>query len=119
MGIDMSPESGLTYAKPELSLKAKKRREKIDAQNERAAREIVRKRDLGTCRIPGCRERGEHLHHIVFRSRSRGLRWNPKNLCLLCADHHALIHAGIITIAGNADDELIITGDVDRLRFRL
>jgi hypothetical protein len=27
--------------------------------------------------------------------------------------------AGVIHIAGNADDEIIVTGDVDRLRFRL
>ncbi len=119
MGVDMSDETGLRFPKPELSAKAKKRRDKLDQQNERAAREIVHKRDLGKCRIPGCKERGEHLHHIVFRSKSRGLRWNPKNLCLLCPDHHSLIHSGIIRIAGDADDELIITGDVDRLRFRL
>lgn len=117
--MDMTPESGLKFAKPELSATAKKRREKQDAQNERAAREIVRKRDLGKCRIPGCKERSEHLHHIVFRSRSRGLRWDPRNLCSLCADHHALVHGGIITISGDADQELEIRGDVDRLRFRL
>lgn len=117
--MDMSPETGLRFAKPELSAKAKKRRDKQDQQNERAAREIVRKRDHGKCRIPGCKERSEHCHHIVFRSRSRGQRWNPANLCSLCVDHHTLVHKGIIKIEGSADEELIITGDVDRLRFRL
>lgn len=117
--MDMSPESGLKFAKHELSAAKKKRRAKLDAQNERAAREIVRKRDLGKCRIPGCTERAEHLHHIVHRSQSKRLRWLPANLCSLCPDHHALEHNGVITIAGNADEQLIITGDVDRLRFRL
>lgn len=117
--MDMSPETGLRFAKPELRASTKKRREKLDAQNERAARAIVRKRDHGHCRIPNCKERSEHLHHIVYRSRSKSLRWLPANLVSLCADHHALVHGGVIQISGNADEEIIVTGDVDRLRFRL
>lgn len=105
--------------KPELRRAAKKRKAKLDARDERACREIVRARDHGHCRIPNCRERSEHLHHLVYRSKSRGLRWDPRNLVSLCADHHALVHAGVITITGNADEEIVITGDVDRLRFRL
>jgi len=42
-----------------------------------------------------------------------------QNNCLICTGHHALRHAGKIQIQGNADEELIITGDVDALRFRL
>jgi hypothetical protein len=105
--------------KPEPRIVKKKRHQKLDAKDERAAREIVRRRDKGKCSIPGCKERAIHLHHIVYRSKSKRLRWDPRNLCSLCADHHALEHAGIITISGNADEELTITGDVDRLRFRL
>jgi hypothetical protein len=37
----------------------------------------------------------------------------------LCVDHHRLGHAGVITIRGNADKDLTITGDVDRLKIRL
>jgi hypothetical protein len=34
-------------------------------------------------------------------------------------EHHQLEHAGVISISGNGDEEIIITGDVDALRFRL
>lgn len=105
--------------KPEPRCVTKKRAEKVDAKNERAAREIVRKRDHGKCRIPGCTERAVHLHHIVYRSKSKALRWDPRNLVSLCVDHHRLEHAGEIQISGDADGELIITGNVDLLRFRL
>ncbi len=105
--------------KPEPRIVSKHRRAKLDAKDERAAREIVRARDHGKCCIPGCKDRAVHLHHITYRSKSRGLRWDQRNLCSLCADHHALVHAGEIKIAGNADEELIITGNIDRLRFRL
>ncbi len=107
------------HAKPELSAVQKKRKEKRDAQDERACREITRKRDGGRCRIPNCHERAEHLHHIVYRSKSKRLRWKTENCVWLCADHHSLQHAGVIHISGNADEEIIVTGDVDRLRFRL
>lgn len=105
--------------KPEPRIVAKKRREKNALRDERACREIVRKRDGGRCRIPNCNNRDVELHHIVYRSRASKRKWHPGNCCLLCRDHHALRHAGIIQIAGDADGELIITGDVDRLKFRI
>jgi len=97
----------------------KKRKQKLDAKDERACREIVRARDKGRCRIPNCAERATELHHITYRSKSKGLRWDPRNLVSLCKDHHALRHAGIIQISGNADEEIVVTGDTERLRFRL
>ena len=106
-------------AKPEPRCVAKRRAQKDDAKDERGARAAVRSRDQGRCRIPNCHERSVHLHHIVYRSKSKRLRWRTENLVSLCADHHALEHAGVITISGNADEEIIVTGDVDRLRFRL
>lgn len=106
-------------AKPEPRCVTKKRAQKLDAKDERACREIVRARDKGRCRIPNCSERAVHLHHIVYRSKSKRLRWDPRNLVSLCADHHALEHAGEITISGDADQEIVVTGDVDKLRFRL
>jgi 5-methylcytosine-specific restriction endonuclease McrA len=105
--------------KPEPRVVTKTRRAKLDAKDERAAREIVRKRDGGKCRIPGCLERATELHHLVYRSKSRGLRWHPANLVPLCREHHQLEHAGVIQISGNADEEIVITGDVNRLKFRL
>ena len=106
--------------KPEPRCVTKKRKQKINIRDERACREIVRARDKGRCRVPNCNERdGLEMHHITYRSHSTKNRWNPKNCCLLCKDHHDLRHAGVIHISGDADGELVITGDVDRLRFRI
>lgn len=105
--------------KPEPRIVTKKRREKEDAKDERACRWVTRQRDGGHCRIPNCHEKAAHLHHIIFRSKSKRLKWATHNCLWLCVDHHSLLHAGVIHISGNADDEIIVTGDVDRLRFRL
>ncbi len=105
--------------KPEPRAVTKRRAEKIDAKNERAAREITRKRDKGKCVVPGCKDAAQHLHHIVYRSHSKSQRWRTSNLCWLCPDHHRLEHAGTISISGDADGELEITGDIDLLKFRL
>ena len=105
--------------KPEISAVTRRRRDLLDAKAERICRGIVKKRDGNRCVIPRCRSYGRHLHHIVYRSKSRGLRWATSNTCLLCTDHHRLEHAGEITIRGNADKALVITGDVDALKFRL
>ncbi len=121
MGIDYGFLKDIPGAiqKPEPRCVSKKRRDKEDSRDERAAREIVRARDGGRCRIPNCHERALHLHHIVYRSKSKKLRWDPRNLVPLCVEHHRLEHAGVISIAGNADEEIIVTGDIDALRFRL
>src|SRR5262245_19075075 len=116
--MDMT-DTRLKFAKPELRAITKKRQQKQDAKDERAAREIVRARDKGKCRIPGCRERALHLHHIVYRSKSKRLRWDPRNLVSLCVLCHSLVHGGAIHITVNADEELIITGDINRIRFSL
>jgi hypothetical protein len=105
--------------KPEAGCITKKRMAKIDAKNERACREITRKRDLGKCRVPGCIDRALHLHHIEYRSASKGKRWLTSNCVWLCLGCHQLLHAGEIRITGNADEEIIVTGNIDALRFRL
>lgn len=105
--------------KPEPRCLTQRRRQKWDAQNERASREITRKRDKGKCRIPGCTEHATELHHIIPRSQSRKRRFDPSNLVWLCKDHHRLRHAGVIQISGNAEQELIVTGDTELLRFQL
>jgi len=110
---------GVACPKPEPRCIAKRRKMKQDAKNERAAREITRKRDLGKCRIPGCIERATELHHIVPRSQSKRRRYDTGNLVWLCREHHQLRHAGVIRITGNADEEIIVTGDMDALKFRL
>ncbi len=106
-------------AKPEPRCVTKTRKAKVDAQDERAARAAVKARDKGRCRIPNCNERAIHVHHIVFRSQSKRLRWRTENLLSLCGEHHQLAHSRIIEISGDADGEIVITGDTERLRFRL
>jgi hypothetical protein len=86
---------------------------------ERICREAVRKRDHGKCVIPGCKEAAAHQHHIVYRSRSRALKYAHGNRCSLCVAHHQLVHGGKITISGNADDHLTIEGDKALLKFKL
>jgi hypothetical protein len=105
--------------KPEARCVTKRRAEKLDAKNERACREITRKRDLGKCRIPGCISRADHLHHIEYRSASSRRKWLTGNCVWLCTDHHRLEHAHEIRISGDADQEIEVTGNVDLLKFRL
>ena len=116
--MDMT-DTRLSFPKASPRCVEKLRMKKWDAKQERACREITRKRDLGKCRIPGCSEHATELHHIVPRSQSKRKRWQTSNCVWLCKEHHQLRHAGNIAISGNADEEIIVTGDVDRLRFRL
>lgn len=116
MAIDWSK---LALPKPEPRVITKARKQKIEAKAERAAREIVRSRDRGRCRVPNCREAAAHLHHIVYRSHSKARKFDPKNLVSLCVTHHQMEHAGIISIEGNADREIVIRGDLDALKFRI
>jgi 5-methylcytosine-specific restriction endonuclease McrA len=116
MSIDYS-QCAIPKGSPRIVDKVRK--QKIDQQSERICRSVVRARDKGRCRIPNCNERDVEMHHIVPRSRSSKLKWHPGNNCLLCRNHHGLRHAGKIQIAGDADGELIITGDIDCLKFRI
>jgi 5-methylcytosine-specific restriction endonuclease McrA len=116
MGIDYS---ALAHPKGTLRVERKRQKRLTDDECERHARAAVRHRDGRRCAVPGCREHGSHLHHIVYRSRSRTLRWATANLCFLCPAHHALEHAGKITISGNADEHLTITGAKEYLEFKL
>lgn len=86
-------------------------------QRERDCRKAVKARDKGRCVVPGCKEASKHLHHIIYRS--RGGKWRTENICSLCVTHHQMVHAALIQISGNADEELIITGDKERLKFKL
>jgi hypothetical protein len=58
------------------------------------------------CAVPGCSHRGEHRHHIVYRSRGGGDE--PGNLIWLCTAHHLQgVHRGKIRISGKAGDGVI------------
>ena len=54
-----------------------------------AVRAAVVLRDGGCCVL--CGRPGVHVHHV--RSRGAGGRHEAPNLCLLCAEDHARVHA--------------------------
>jgi 5-methylcytosine-specific restriction endonuclease McrA len=72
------------------------------AQTIKAVRATVWRRDGGRCRV--CwRRRGDHVHHLQYRS--QGGRWSTANCLLLCRWCHQDVHARILVITGsNADD---------------
>ena len=114
MAIDYS---SLRYGKGPLRVEATRAKRLTKAEQERACRIAVERRDKGRCVVPGCKEVGRHSHHIVYRS--RGGRWRSENICLLCVGHHAMVHAGRIQISGNANEHLTITGSKKDLAFKL
>jgi hypothetical protein len=59
------------------------------------------------CRFPGCRDRIDDVHHIVFHS--HGGPTVQSNLIGLCAYHHTAIHKGQWSISGHPDQELTFT----------
>ena len=105
--------------KPEPRVIKKARKQKESDKAERACRQIVKARDKGRCRVPNCNNRDVEMHHITFRSHSRKRKWDPKNNALICKRHHQMRHGGVIDIQGDADGELVITGDINALKFRL
>ncbi len=100
-----------------LQIEEKRTKRLTKDEAERICRAAVKKRDHGKCVVPGCKETSAHLHHIVYRS--KGGKWKSENICSLCVAHHALVHAGRITITGNANEHLTIKGDKKDLRFKL
>jgi 5-methylcytosine-specific restriction endonuclease McrA len=117
VGIDTS---GFAFPKGALRVEVKREKRLTLGELERRARVAVRLRDGFKCVVPGCKDEGIHLHHIVYRSRSKALKWAVHNLCYLCVAHHDLEHAGKITIhPRTAEGELIVTGEKKYLAFRL
>ncbi len=65
----------------------------------------VRKRDGGSCQVPGCSHRGTHSHHVEFRS--HGGSDDLENQVALCPFHHLFcIHRGYLKVVGRAPDGL-------------
>lgn len=66
-------------------------------------RAAVVERDGGRCRA--CGWPGDHVHHVVYRSRGGG--HDTSNLIVLCLRCHQLIHDKLLTVEGNANSGLI------------
>jgi predicted restriction endonuclease len=117
MGIDTSM---LKYGKPAPRVVEKRQKRLTAAERERECREEVWRLYGRHCCVPGCREKATEQHHIVYRSRSIRLKYEPTNRAPLCGAHHQLLHAGKITIEPrNAGGILIIRGERKYLEFKL
>ncbi len=58
-------------------------------------------RDHHRCTVPGCRSaRNLEVHHLI--EQARGGMHELWNLTLLCSGHHAALHAGLLTMRGQA-----------------
>ena len=93
---------------------ARRLTDKTDQRRERAlAWRIVcaqvDRRDNYRCRVCGKRtvrtlslvpERAEH-HHLVPRSRSKTLQFDPRNVILVCAEDHGKLTRYELTVAGS------------------
>ncbi len=110
----------LMFPKPEPRV-IRKRQIRLDGEAaERECRAEVWRRYGRKCNAPGCREWATEQHHIVYRSRSRTLKYAPWNRAPLCSAHHDLEHAGKITIHPRTrSGELIVTGKREYLAFKL
>jgi hypothetical protein len=76
----------------------------IDGPTPRRLHRQVLAREGGRCGNPRCHHRADHCHHIILRS--RGGRTELQNEVAVCGTCHALIHAGLLRISGNAGGEL-------------
>lgn len=117
MGMDYSD---LAYPKGALRVEVKRDKRLTNAEREKACRAEVVRLYGRKCNIPGCKEPAVHQHHIVYRSQSKALYYEPTNRAPICQAHHDLEHAGKITIhPRTAEGELIVTGETKYLRFTL
>jgi len=82
--------------------------EERDRPNPPALRRALRHREGGRCANPYCRQEtgaAGHGHHI--RLRSAGGRTNLSNETWCCVRCHAAIHAGCLTVEGDAERGLV------------
>ncbi len=115
MGIDTSM---LAYPKGALRVEVKRAKRLSDEEQERICRVEVWRLYGRKCSVPGCRERAQQ-HHLVKRSQSKRLVYEPTNRRPVCQTHHDLIHGGKITVTVQPDGEVIFTGERKYLAFKL
>jgi len=98
---------GMSLAKPERgsALRARRSRKRAADATLSSNAQQVRWRDRDRCRV--CRSTlGVQVHHIVYRS--RGGDHSTENLVCLCFNCHRDVHDHRLTIAGNADTDLVL-----------
>jgi len=76
----------------------------IDGPTPAKLRRQILAREAGRCGNPRCHHRADHCHHIVFRSRHG--KTELANEVAVCTTCHALVHAGLLRVSGQAHDEL-------------
>ncbi len=116
MAIDYSL---FKFGKGRLQIEDKRERRIARESAEQKCHREVDARDGRKCRVPGCKEPMFNRHHIVYRSRSKALMFDPDNIVSLCKAHNGLVHAGRIKIERKADGELLIKGARADLKFKL
>lgn len=113
--------TGFAFPKAKKLIVEEKREKRLSNEDrEEQCRKEVWRLYGRKCAVPGCKEQAVHQHHIVYRSKSKRLKYEPTNRAPLCRAHHELEHAGKITIhPRTADGELLITGERKYLEFKL
>jgi hypothetical protein len=99
-------------------VKDRKRKKRDRDAEQREVYDAVNRRDRYRCRAcgvscdPGAVDmlRRGHHHHVTYRSKRGPTR--TYNVCLLCPECHADVHAKRLFLSGNADDEL----QIERIR---
>ncbi len=73
----------------------------VDGPTPPGLRRRILAREAGRCGNPRCTDLASHCHHIIFRS--RGGRTRLENEVAVCTSCHALIHAGLLKVDGDAN----------------
>ena len=76
----------------------------IDGPTPPRLRRQILAREGGRCGNPRCHHPADHCHHIVFRS--QGGKTELTNEVAVCGTCHALVHAGLLRVSGQAHDDL-------------
>ncbi len=76
----------------------------IDGPTPPGLRRKILAREAGRCANPRCGEWAAHCHHVVFLS--KGGKTRLDNEVAVCTACHALIHAGLLDLRGDANGEL-------------
>lgn len=106
--VNARPRATPKYAIPSR-LAEKTAEDKAEKKAEAVAKKAVWTRDRSRCRVCGCRvlkaldlteKRGE-VHHVAGRA-DRVVRWDPRNLLLVCAKDHERLERNQLLIVATA-----------------